>query len=257
MSSDYKIIINADDFGYDFTTNKAIFRSFQSSLITRASLMVNMPGFEDAIGLVHIHPFLSNKIGLHINLTEGFPLSGPIRSCKRFCDDTGQFIYKRQQPLFFLGTSEQKAVYTEMKAQMEKAKQAGILLTHLDSHHHVHTEWAIMKLMIRLGKEYKVRQIRLGRNMGKSEGYSKIVYKNFLNGYLRHVAGITGIDYFGDIDDLCVFMQTTPLKGKSIEVMVHPLLDEKQDLVDMDRKNLEEKLEPLIDHRYTISHTEL
>src|SRR5882724_2118681 len=165
MSSDYKLIINGDDFGYDFAINKAIFRSFQSGLITRASLMVNMPGFEDAVDLLRTHSFLSDKIGLHVNLTEGVPLSAPIRNCKRFCDGSGQFIFKRQQPLFFLSDHEQKVVYKEMIAQMEKAKRCGIRLTHLDSHHHVHTEWAIMKLMIRLGKEYGIRQIRLSRNM--------------------------------------------------------------------------------------------
>jgi len=45
-----------------------------------------------------------------------------------------------------------KAFITEMKAQIEKARRSGIRLTHLDSHHHVHTEWAIMRLMIRLGR---------------------------------------------------------------------------------------------------------
>jgi chitin disaccharide deacetylase len=256
MSSDNKIIINADDFGYNIAINKAILRSFQSILITDTSLMVNMPGFEDAIQLARTQRFLSKKIGLHLNLTEGYPLSEGIRKCGRFCDGSGLFIYRRKQPLFFLGTREQKAIYMEMNAQMEKMIQAGIIPNHLDSHHHVHTEWAIMKLLIRLGKEYNVRKIRLTRNMGKQQGYSKRVYKYFLNGYLKY-AGITGTNYFGDIDDMREMMRARPPKGKTIEIMVHPCLDERQELVDYDRKNLQEKLIPLIDQRQTISYTDL
>ena len=50
-----KIIINADDFGYNATVNRAIIKSFQRGLISSSSLMANMPGFEDAIGLVREH----------------------------------------------------------------------------------------------------------------------------------------------------------------------------------------------------------
>jgi predicted glycoside hydrolase/deacetylase ChbG (UPF0249 family) len=257
MSSDNKIIVNADDFGYNIAINKAILRSFQSMLITSTSLMVNMPGFEDAVQLVSTQRFLSKKIGLHLNLTEGYPLSQEIRKCRRFCDGSGLFIYHRKQPLFFLTPQEQKAIYQEMKAQIEKMIQAGIIPSHLDSHHHVHTEWAIMKLAIRLGKEYGVKKIRLTRNMGKQKGYSKKAYKYFLNGYLKHFAGITGTNYFGDIDDMREMMKARPPKGKTIEIMVHPCLDEMQEVVDYDRKNLQEKLLPFIDHRQTISYTDL
>ena len=44
-----KIIINADGFGYNATTNEAIVKSFQRGLITSTSLMTNMQGYEDAV----------------------------------------------------------------------------------------------------------------------------------------------------------------------------------------------------------------
>jgi predicted glycoside hydrolase/deacetylase ChbG (UPF0249 family) len=249
MSSDYKIIVNADDLGYSTDINKAIIHSFESRLVARTSLLVNMPGFEDAVRLVHAHPFLLGKVGLHLNLTEGHSLSSRIRSCKPFCDDLGRFIYQRQESRFFLPGQVQEIVYEEMRAQMEKAIRAGIRPTHLDSHHHVHTEWAIMKLMIRLAREYGIRNIRLTRNMGKVQGYSKLLYKGLFNTYLKHTTGIDCTDYFGDIDDLRSFMGKNPLKGKSFEIMVHPSLDEKQELVDLDGNPLEEKLEILADDK--------
>lgn len=237
--------------------NKAILGSFRGSLITRTSLLANMSGFDYAIQMVRTYPYLSGKIGLHMNLTEGYPLSAPILSCRRFCDESGQFIYKRRAHIFFLSKNEQEAVYQEMKAQIEKVIGAGIRPSHLDSHHHVHTEWAILRLLIRLGKEYDVRNIRLARNMGRQRRLVFMAYKFFLNSYLKLYPGIFVMDYFGDIDDFTLLMEDRHPKNKSIEIMVHPKFNEQEELVDYDGKDLHGKLEPLMDTLYISSHIDL
>jgi chitin disaccharide deacetylase len=257
MNAAIEIIINADDFGYSAPVNEAIVKSFRQLLINSTSLMANMPGFEDAINQLRTNPFLSNRVGLHLNLTEGYPLSEEIKKCPRFCDASGAFVYKRRHPLFFLTAIEQKALYEEMKAQMEKMISAGIYPTHLDSHHHVHTEWAIVKLATRLGRVYGVPRIRLTRNMGRQEGYSRTIYKRILNRWLKRLAGITSTDYFGDTDDLSFLMRTKPPAGKSIEIMVHPKLNERGELVDYDQQDLQRKLIPIINDRNTISYTNI
>lgn len=258
MSVTNKIIINADDFGYSTTVNRAIIKSFQRCLITSTSLMANMPGFEDAVRLIQNHPYLPGRVGLHLNLTEGYPLSGPIRACKRFCHPAGHFIYKRQESLFYLNTRERDAVYEELEAQLEKVLAAGILPSHLDSHHHIHTEWAIVKLVARLGRTHGIRKMRLTRNMGQQRSGPKRVYKELLNRwYLKGLSGLRAVDYFGDIHDWKFLQDTHPPSGKNIEIMVHPLFDEKGELVDYDQRNLQAQLAPVIDHRYTISYTDL
>ena len=51
----------------------------------------------------------------------------------------------------------------------------------------------------------------------------------------------------GDIEDLQFLLNTRQtLKGKAIEIMVHPLLNERNELVDIDRRNLQEKLGALL-----------
>jgi predicted glycoside hydrolase/deacetylase ChbG (UPF0249 family) len=252
-----KIIINADDFGYSADVNGAILRSFERHLITSTSLLANMPGFVEAVQLVKSHASLATRVGIHLNLTEGYPLSEDIRSCKRFCDADGSFLYRREYSLFFLSARERRAVYGEMEAQLERLLGVGIRPSHLDSHHHVHTEWALVQLVTRLGRRYGIRKIRLTRNMGRTPGYSKLVYKGMCNGYLRRFAGVRSTDYFGDIEDLRHLLSKRSPAGKSIEVMVHPLFDESGELVDYDRKPLYDKLRPVIDHRNTISYTDL
>ncbi|HEY8969641.1 MAG TPA: ChbG/HpnK family deacetylase, partial [Puia sp.] len=59
-----KFIINADDFGYSDAVNGAVLKCFQKWLVTSASLLVNMPGFEGAVELIHAHSLLTGKIGV-------------------------------------------------------------------------------------------------------------------------------------------------------------------------------------------------
>jgi predicted glycoside hydrolase/deacetylase ChbG (UPF0249 family) len=257
MESNIELIVNADDFGYNTAVNEAVVRSFQQYLINSTSIMANMPGFGDALQRLHAHPFLSNRAGLHLNITEGYPLSDAIRACPRFCDTEGRFVFNRHQPLFFLHGIEQRAVYAEFRAQMEKVIDAGILPIHLDSHHHVHTEWAILPLTIRLGKEYGVPRIRMARNMGLQGGYTRRIYKRIFSRWLKIQEGINSTDYFGDIDDLAILMRTRPMRSKSIEVMVHPLLNGQGELVDYDQKDLKCKLTKAIDHHHVVTYTDI
>lgn len=256
MESNIELIVNADDFGYNSSVNEAVVRSFQQYLISSTSIMVNMSGFDDALQRLYAHPFLSNRAGLHLNITEGYSLSEEIRTCPRFCDSSGKFVYKWQQPLFYLHSQEQRAVYAELKAQMEKVIGAGILPIHLDSHHHIHTDWGILSLVIRLGKEYGVPRIRMTRNMGFRRRDSGRIYKR-LSKWLTRKAGINSTDYFGDIDDLAVLMRSRSMGGKSIEVMVHPILNEQGEIMDHDLKDLKGKLDQVIDQRRVVSYTNI
>ena len=68
------MVINADDFGYSESVNKAISDCFEKGLINRTTIMVNMPQAEAASELARTNGFF-DKVGLHINLTEGKALS--------------------------------------------------------------------------------------------------------------------------------------------------------------------------------------
>ena len=85
-----KVIINADDFGHDVATSDAIMQAFRSGYITQATVMVNMPDCERAVNEAKTASF-GDRIGIHINLTDGVPLTEPIRSSRFFCDDSGNF----------------------------------------------------------------------------------------------------------------------------------------------------------------------
>lgn len=239
-----RLIVNADDFGYSEAVNRAIMSGFESGLLTSTSIMANMPGFDHAVGLIQLHPVLQEKVGIHLNLTEGFPLSQALMACPTLCGENGRFAYDRDRSLFRLGRKEREAVYEELQMQLERVLAAGIRPSHLDSHHHVHTEWAIAPLVCRLARSYGIRRIRLTRNMGLMPSRARRWYKRLFNYWFlgRHRGLVDNTDYFGDIGDMHYFLNTgvkKRLEGLSFEIMVHPQFDPTGRLVDYDGKDLE------------------
>ena len=72
-SSPTRLIINADDFGISRGVNIGIIEAAEAEVVTSASMIVNLPGFVDALDLAQLCPALS--LGLHLNLTAGRPLT--------------------------------------------------------------------------------------------------------------------------------------------------------------------------------------
>jgi predicted glycoside hydrolase/deacetylase ChbG (UPF0249 family) len=241
------VIINADDFGLSSSVNRAILCGIEQGLVTSTSIMANMPGFEEAVGLVRDRDELRGRVGVHLNLTEGRPLSQPILSCQLFCGADGLFYFKRQHPLFLLEKPVKAAAYEELRMQLQKVVAAGITPTHLDSHHHIHSEWAVVPLVRRLAQEFRIPRIRLTRNMGRQPSYLKRLYKTVFNRWqLGRHTGLNNTDLFGDIGDLVYQSRSGWPEGKKIEIMVHPQFNENGELVDLNRQPLQPQLAAIL-----------
>src|SRR5271170_6655410 len=64
-----RLIVNADDFGLSHSVNQAVIRAHRDGILTTASLMVNEPGFDEAVKLAKENPKLG--VGLHLTLLQG------------------------------------------------------------------------------------------------------------------------------------------------------------------------------------------
>lgn len=127
------LIIHADDFGMAHSVDRAIMQAFDNGWITSASIMAPCPWFPEAAEFARNHP--QADLGLHLTLTSewmGFrwrPVSPtPVPS---LLDQQGYM------PLTETEAAEQEKipeVRTELLAQIEKARAAGVMFTHLDSH---------------------------------------------------------------------------------------------------------------------------
>src|SRR5437667_12321175 len=63
------LIVNGDDFGASPGINRGIIEAHCHGILTSASLMVNMPGAEEAVALSSYLPRLS--VGLHVDISGG------------------------------------------------------------------------------------------------------------------------------------------------------------------------------------------
>jgi hypothetical protein len=243
------VILNADDFGYQAEVNRAIVEAFEAGLATSTSLMPNQDGFDEACELARERR-LVGRVGAHLVLTRGEPLTEPIRRLRRFCDVDGRFSeWRGSGRAFRLAGAEREAVARELRAQVERCSAARVPLSHLDSHHHVHNEWAIGAIVVRLAREFGVPRVRLARNCGPGIGPASALYKRLFNRRLRR-SGLAGTRYFGDIEDW-LHLRDSGADASDLddfEVMTHPRVGQNGCLVDLElgSQALEELLRPLL-----------
>jgi predicted glycoside hydrolase/deacetylase ChbG (UPF0249 family) len=215
------LIIHADDFGISESTTKAICEVIAKGWCHETSLMVNMPFADQAIELARKQGF-ANKVGIHLNLTEGMPLTDNIRRCPRICDSNGEFnckFHRSAKTRFILSTVEERAIVEEIEAQLKKFVKYGGLMMRIDSHHHVHTDWVVYRHLKPLAKKYGFTSIRLSATLHPVRlplGIYKVIYnfdlrRNFLTN--QEFDGYNA----GVIDAVA--------RGLEVELMVHPRYD--------------------------------
>lgn len=217
------IIVNADDFGSSIEANEGIAVSFQQQLIDRTTLMVNMPSASEAVKLASELGF-TDRIGLHLNLTEGVPLTESIKDTI-LTDNSGNLTKNFIAVLRHghkLNMAEKEAVMSEIKAQMDLFRNYGLTNSHLDSHHHVHNEIQLLGMIMREAADYGFRSMRILRNLmpySTPRDVVKWFYKYIQN--KRIAKEFTHTDYFGSVAD---YERYGVNKRGSIELMVHPIM---------------------------------
>jgi len=249
------LVINADDFGLSALNNRAVVASFEAGLCSSTTLMANQPGFAEACQLAHDHRLL-NRVGVHLVLTAGCPLTEPIRPYPRFCDPEGRFCFSLRGPLARISPPERDAVAAELSAQIQRCRTAGLPVTHVDSHHHCHTVSAILSVVIDVARREEVRFCRLSRNCGPGIDLPRRAYKYWINARIR-CAGLAGTRFFGRVVDVLDLLHKSRSLG-SAEAMIHPTFDDHDRLWDaVERVGLEGLVSQIPGYREAISYGSL
>ena len=214
-----RVIINSDDYGLNASINDAIISAFKSNLISSTTSLVNYPeGLIDGhLKLVENNIKLSS-VGIHLNLTTGKPLTKSISKNSRFCENGFFHSRVRDTPLLFLDKKSRIDVKIEIEAQIQRFIEVmGCKPSHIDGHHHIHTEFAIFKIVMGLAKKYEISCMRKTRNLGIDRiGRVKKIYKWLLNFLIERNFRTT--NFFGSLTDLDgQILDPT----KTYEIMVH------------------------------------
>src|SRR5260370_40436459 len=126
-------------------------------------------------------------------------------------------MLRSRQTRFRLSKEERLAVETAIAAQVSAVLDRGLCPTHLDSHHHVHTEWAIGTAAIAVARQYGIKAIRLSRNCCPGIDFVHKLYKLLYNTRLR-MYGLAKTRYFGSSADVQEILATA---SGDVEIMVH------------------------------------
>jgi len=155
------LIVNADDLGADESRNGGIFEAIEAGVITSVSVLVNGPAFPDAIRRIHFSSRKEVSLGIHINLSEGRPLTEHL---KHLAGKDGNFLGKTRTHQILrkpVNAALKDEIYREAAAQTETLLKAGFPITHLDGHQHIHIFPAVIETAIRIAEAFGIPWMRI------------------------------------------------------------------------------------------------
>ena len=152
--------MTADDFGAAPEVNEAVERAHREGIITAASLMVTGPAMADAVARARRMPSL--RVGLHLVLVDGVPALAR-RSVPDLTERSGRF--RSNMTLsginMSLNPAARQQLAAEVTAQFEAFRATGLMLDHVNGHRHFHVHPVIAKCVLRIGRQFGVRAIRV------------------------------------------------------------------------------------------------
>jgi hopanoid biosynthesis associated protein HpnK len=155
-----RILVNADDFGLTAGVNSAILELHAAGRLTSATLMAHAEATASAIQAARATPSLG--VGCHVVLVDGTPILPP-RDLPTLVDPlTGRFrqtlgIFVRD---LLTGRIRREEIEAEAEAQIRRLYEAGVSLTHVDTHKHTHMFPAVLGPVLQAAIRCGIHAIR-------------------------------------------------------------------------------------------------
>ena len=153
------LVVNGDDFGLTPGVNAGIVEAHVRGVLTSASLLANAPGTDEAILLARRTPTLG--VGCHLALVDADPV---LRASELPTLAPGGHFRPTWQAFIvdaLAGRIEPNEIERELTAQIQRLTTAGLTLTHLDTHKHVHAFPPVFKVVARLAQRFGIPTVRI------------------------------------------------------------------------------------------------
>lgn len=164
MDQSRKLIINADDFGWDEDSCKATIACMEAGTITSATIMTDRPATRMACeyAAANAHRF---SFGLHFNIVDQHrPMSRHQLSL--IDPDTQAFRRSGQQrKKAMLWQLAPLDLQTELLAQLELIQGRGVKVSHIDSHGHLHKFPGVISALKQTLRHKNIRRVRRPQNL--------------------------------------------------------------------------------------------
>ena len=169
------LIVNADDYGYFRCVSQGILKAATHGIVTATGVFANATHFaEDAAKLRDCIPL---DVGVHLNLTEGMPLTSELRG--RLSRWSGRLPGKFAMAGALLSrVVKTEDVSREWRAQIERCLEHGLRVRFLNSHEHLHMLPALYPVASALAKEYGIAHLRFPAVQGGGGSVNGSLFRN-------------------------------------------------------------------------------
>jgi hopanoid biosynthesis associated protein HpnK len=239
-----RLVVNADDFGRSPSINEAVIEASTRGILTTASLMVNEPFAPAAVSLAHKHPGLG--VGLHLTFLLGASALSPER-IPGLVDASGQF---RGGPVgtglrFFFRRSLREQIRAEFKAQVERFRETGLVMDHVNGHLHLHLHPIVLDLLVQEAQALGIRSVRvthdpLALNLSLVKGHAAYRFSHafiyrvlsararraFRRLNIRYTGHVFGLLQNARVDEYYVLALLPRLPAGDSELYSHPSLED-------------------------------
>jgi hopanoid biosynthesis associated protein HpnK len=164
------LITVADDFGLSPAINAAVEQAARDGILTSASLMVAAPAAADAVARARA---LGDtlRVGLHLVVIEG-PAVLPKQAIPDLVGGDGEFPSDqlRMGIDYAFRPALRRQLEAEIRAQFEAFAATGLALDHANAHKHMHLHPVVGHLMLRIGREFGLRAVRVPTDAAPPRG---------------------------------------------------------------------------------------
>lgn len=160
-----RIIVNADDYGLNTDVNSYVAHFMEQHFVSSTSVLANGADLEWVVNMYNLFPDISH--GVHLNLTEGEPLTASqlLLDIGFYREENGT-VYFNGRKFFreWLNKEARSEILKELTAQVNLLRDLGIELSHIDSHHHIHTSFFMYLILPELCDRVNIHRVRNIRN---------------------------------------------------------------------------------------------
>ena len=178
-----RLIINADDFGWDVDTSRQTMLLFERGAITSATILLGCPATEMAIEFAckNAHRF---SFGLHFNIVDRKrPFAVKAKSSLTANGLFPPSDFQRLRALAYMLDGDE--LREELRAQLRELTRGGVRVSHIDSHGHLHKYPSVISAISCMLQGEGAYAIRLPQSLFQGFAFRKRLQNRYFARYFK------------------------------------------------------------------------